>query len=183
MALRPPVSDRDHIQGSKDALIELVEYGDYQCPYCGQAYPIIKALQKKFNAELKFVFRNFPLSSIHSHAKLAAIAAEAADRQGRFWQMHDLLFENQSNLHPSALLEYAKAIDIDLDLFEQDLGNRNIAVKVEADFESGVRSGVNGTPGFFINGVKYNGEWQEPFFSAYIKDRIDSLKPDRSVLL
>ncbi len=97
----------DHIQGNRHAAIELVEYGDYQCPHCGQAYPIIKAIQKKFGNDPKFVFRNFPLSEVHPQAKIAAIATEAANEQGRFWEMHDVIFENQGNLATTSLTEYA----------------------------------------------------------------------------
>jgi protein-disulfide isomerase len=182
MALRPPASERDHIQGNKNALIELVEYGDYQCPYCGKAYPIIKTLQQRFGKDLKFVFRNFPLSKIHPHAKLAAIAAEAADRQGKFWEMHDLLFENQESLFPSTLTAYAQKTGLDLIHFEEDLQSPDLALKVESDFESGMRSGVNGTPGLFINGEKYNDSWELEYFSAYIKNKIDHIKQDRKLL-
>ena len=174
MSLKPPVSARDHIQGNSNAMIELVEYGDYQCPYCGQAYPIIKIIQQKIGDDLKFVYRNFPLSEIHPQAKIAAIAAEAADRQNRFWAMHDIIFENQQRLHQSALIEYAKLIGLDVEQFEDDLTNDELVNRVEDDFESGLRSGVNGTPGFFINGKKYNDSWDEDSLEAYIEAKIGS---------
>src|SRR5688572_25542695 len=114
MSLKPPVSNHDHIQGNVNAAIELVEYGDYQCPYCGQAYPIVKAIQEQFGDNLKFVFRNFPLAKIHPQATMAAIAAEAAAKQKRFWEMHDIIFENQRNLLTKSLVEYARRIGLDL---------------------------------------------------------------------
>lgn len=174
MSLKPRVSDKDHLQGNTEAAIELVEYGDYQCPYCGQAYPIIKNIQKKFGKDLKFVFRNFPLSEIHPQAKMAAVASEAAGRQEKFWEMHDILFENQRRLHHAALIEYAQAIGLEIEQFKQDLENSNLIEKVEADFESGLRSGVNATPTFFIDGEKYNGSWQGDFLEAYIRNDVRS---------
>jgi len=175
MSLKPPVSARDHIQGNSDAAIELVEYGDYQCPYCGRAYPIIKLIQQRFGDNLKFVFRNFPLSEIHPQAKKAAVAAEAADKQNKFWQMHDIIFENQQQLHQSALMEYAKLIGLDVEQFKDDLTNDELVKRVEDDLESGLRSGVNGTPGFFINGKKYDDSWDEDSLEAYIKAKITLL--------
>ena len=172
MSLRPPVSNKDHIQGNTHAAIELVEYGDYQCPYCGRAYPIIKTIQERFGKDLKFVFRNFPLSEIHPHAKLAAIASEAAAKQGKFWEMHDIIFENQTNLITSSLIEYAKLIGLNVEQFRKDLHDDELIQKVESDFESGLRSGVNGTPGFFINGEKYNGNWDEETFETYIQGKL-----------
>jgi len=175
MSLKPPVSARDHIQGNSDAAIELVEYGDYQCPYCGRAYPIIKLIQQRFGDNLKFVFRNFPLSEIHPQAKKAAVAAEAADKQNKFWQMHDSIFENQQQLHQSALMEYAKLIGLDVEQFKDDLTNDELVKRVEDDLESGLRSSVNGTPGFFINGKKYDDSWDEDSLEAYIKAKITLL--------
>jgi protein-disulfide isomerase len=153
MALRQAVSEADHIQGDPKALVELVEYGDYECPHCGRAYPIVKELQKQIGSSLKFVFRNFPLSKIHPHAKNAAIAAEAL--QGKFWEMHDILFENQKRLTSIAIIEYAQMLELDIPRFEQDFSDPAIAEKVDAEFYSGMRSGVNATPTFFINGEKY----------------------------
>lgn len=173
MSLRLRGSAKDHAQGTSNAIIELVEYGDYQCPYCGHAYLIIKKIQQLFDKDLRFVFRNFPLSEIHTQAKIAAIAAEAAGLQGRFWDMHDIIFENQQNLSPSFLIEYARKIGLDVDRFKTDLENEACVAAVEADFESGVRSGVNGTPSFFINGAKYNGPWNEDNLASRIKNKID----------
>src|SRR5436190_11926897 len=103
MKLNPPVSKSDHVQGNPDAEIELVEYGDYQCPHCGDAYPIVKDIQEEMGHRLKFAFRNFPLRKIHSQAMAAAMASEAAGRQNKFWEMHDLLFENQHRLISSSI--------------------------------------------------------------------------------
>jgi protein-disulfide isomerase len=172
MSLKPPVSTTDNIHGKPDAAIELVEYGDYQCPHCGRAYPIIKVIQERLGDDLKFVFRNFPLSEIHPQAKTAAVASEAATRQGKFWPMHDIIFENQFSLHTADLVNYAKMIGLDVKRFEKDLGDEQLMEKVEADFESGVRSGVNGTPTFFINGKKYNGSWEEDAFESYLREKI-----------
>lgn len=155
MGLRQAVSEEDHIRGNTDAPVELVEYGDYQCPHCGKAHPIVKKLQKELGPRLKFVFRNFPLSKIHPQAKTAAIAAEAAGLQGKFWEMHDILFENQKQLTNSALIEYAARLKLDIPKFEADLQKPESDEKVEAQFYSGMRSGVNATPTFFINGEKY----------------------------
>jgi protein-disulfide isomerase len=175
MSLKPPVSKNDHIQGSIDAALELVEYGDYQCPSCRRAHAVVKTIQKKFGNNLKFVFRNFPLSEAHPQAKIAAVAAEAAALQGKFWEMHDIIFENQSNLLLPSLVQYAQQLGLDLKQFEADLKNEVLTEKVEADFESGLRSGVNGTPGFFINGEKYSGNWGEDKLSAYLKSQLPLL--------
>jgi protein-disulfide isomerase len=155
MALRQPVSEADHIQGNPDATVELVEYGDYECPHCGRAYPYIKDLQKQIGPGLKFIFRNFPLSKIHPHAKNAAIAAEAAASQGKYWEMHDILFENQKRLTSTAILEYAQTLGLDTQKFSKDISEPALEEKVDAEFYSGMRSGVNATPTFFINGEKY----------------------------
>jgi len=168
--LKPTVSDKDHIQGNQNAPIELVEYGDYQCPHCGRAYPILKNIQEKMGKNLKFVFRNFPLSEIHPNAFNAALAAEAAALQQKFWEMHDMLFENQEYLETENLLLYAKKIGLNMARFTGDIQKENLVDKVEADLESGVRSGVNGTPSFFVNGIKYEGSWEEKEFIGYLRN-------------
>ena len=159
--LKPPVSDRDQAQGGADAGVTLVEYGDYECPHCGRAYPIVKAVQKRMGSRLRFVFRNFPLSNAHPHAELAAVATEAASEQGKFWEMHDVLFENQGALQRADLLGYARTLALDVDRFAADLEREVHRVRVQEDFRSGVRSGVNGTPTFFINGTRFDGAWDE----------------------
>jgi protein-disulfide isomerase len=152
-----PVSKRDHIQGPVDAALTLLEYGDYECPACGAAYAMTKAVQETLGDDLRFVFRNFPLTNIHPHAEHAAEAAEAAGAQNSFWEMHDLLFENQDALEDEDLARYAAALQLDVSRFASELLSGVHAPRVREDFHSGVRSGVNGTPTFFINGVRYDG--------------------------
>jgi protein-disulfide isomerase len=153
---------RDHIEGNADASVTLVEYGDYECPYCGMAYPIVKKLQSEFGDKLRFVFRNFPLADIHPHAEHAAEAAEAAAAQGKFWQMHDALYEHQKSLGDTKIKELAESLGLNgMTLLEQ-VHRQIFADRIEEDFESGVVSGVNGTPTFFINGQRFNGAWNDP---------------------
>jgi protein-disulfide isomerase len=150
---------RDHIQGPANAPVTLMEYGDYQCPYCGEAYSIVKQLQQKFDNNLRFVFRNFPLAQIHAHAEVAAEAAEAAGAQNKFWEMHDYLYEHQEKLAAPLLIAAAKRLGLDVERFNDDLNRHAYAERVREDFLSGVRAGVNGTPTFFINGVRHDGSW------------------------
>ena len=152
----PVTPGRDHIQGPADAPVTLVEYGDYECPYCGAAYPIIKDLQARMGNQLRFVFRNFPISTSHPHAEDAAEAAEAAAAQGQFWPMHDLLYERQQHLTDDDLRGYAERLGLDVDRFERELAEHLHAARVHDDFLSGVRSGVNGTPSFYINGTRHD---------------------------
>jgi protein-disulfide isomerase len=152
-----PVGSADHAIGSPSAAVTLVEYGDYECPSCGQAYPIVKELIKQFAEELRFVFRNFPLSTVHPYAEHAAESAEAAAAQGRFWEMHDTIFENQIALEDEYLVRYAAALGLDESQFVTDLSQHVYAARVREDFMGGVRSGVNGTPTFFINGGRHDG--------------------------
>jgi protein-disulfide isomerase len=148
--------DRDHIQGPADAAVTLVEYGDYECPYCGAAYPIVKELQARMGNMLRFVFRNFPITTSHPRAEQAAEAAEAAAAQGRFWEMHDLLYENQRRLRDQDLHAYAEQLGLDVEQFDKDLAEHVHAPRVREDFMSGVRSGVNGTPSFYVNGARHD---------------------------
>ena len=166
--LTPPVSELDHAAGPDDAPVTLVEYGDYECPYCGMAYPIVKAVQRELGSQLRFVFRNFPLAEIHPHARHAAQAAEAAAAQGKFWEMHDLLFEHQHALEDEDLIGYAKSLGLDAEQLARELEAGTYAKRVRDDFRSGVRSGVNGTPTFFLNGERYEGSWadEEGFIRA-----------------
>ena len=157
--LTVPVGEGDHVQGPPDAAVTLVEYGDFECPYCGMAYPIVKEVQAHFGDRLRFVFRNFPLGEVHPHAEHAAEAAEAAGAQGKFWPMHDQLFEHQKQLDDAHLRAYAAAEGLDADRFAVDLGGHAFADRVREDFMSGVRSGVNGTPTFFVDGARHDGEW------------------------
>src|SRR2546421_2546637 len=153
-----PVAKRDHIQGPIDAPMSLLEYGDYQCPYCGEAYPITKAVQERLGGKLCFAFRNFPLVNSHPHAEHAAEAAEAAGAQGKFWEMHDMLFENQNALEDEDLARYAKELSLDARRLVSEVAARAHSARVKEDFKSGARDGVNGTPTFFVNGVRYDGE-------------------------
>jgi protein-disulfide isomerase len=170
--LRVAVNSSDHIQGNASAPIELIEYGDYQCPHCGHAYPIIKSIQKKMGDKLKFVFRNFPLTESHPNAVNAAVASEAAAIQNKFWEMHDHLFQYQSRLDDESLIKYAGQLKLNVEQFENDFEKPELLKKVDADFESGARSGVNGTPSFFINGEKYNDSWEEEILLTYLKSLI-----------
>jgi protein-disulfide isomerase len=159
--LTVPVSvDRDHIQGPAEAPLTLVEYGDYECPYCGAAYPIVKEVQSRLGDRLRFVFRNFPITTSHPYAERAAEAAEAAGSQGKFWEMHDLLYENQKRLEDADLHRYAAQLGLDAQAFAEDLANGAHTGRVREDFMSGVRSGVNGTPTFYINGLRYDGDYE-----------------------
>jgi protein-disulfide isomerase len=150
---------RDHIRGASDAAITLVEYGDFECPYSGRAYPIVKAVQKHFGRRLRFVFRNFPLADIHPHAQHAAEVAEAAADQDRFWEMHDALYEHQQALDDRHLIGYAKALGLDEARVQQALRLHDKAARVREDLTGGVRSGVTGTPTFFINGRRHDDAW------------------------
>jgi protein-disulfide isomerase len=155
--LTPPASERDHSQGPAGARLTLVEYGDYQCPYCGAAYPVVKRLQKSFDWELRFIFRNFPLTEAHPFAMIAAEAAEAAALQEKFWEMHDLLFENQAQLEPAAIPVWAREAGLDLEKFGTAIRQGEISRRIMEDRRSGIASGVNGTPCFFINGARFDG--------------------------
>lgn len=148
--------ERDHVQGPADAAVTLVEYGDYECPYCGAAYPIVKEIQARMGNRLRFAFRNFPITTSHPHAEQAAEAAEAAAAQGRFWELHNHLYENQRRLRDDDLRSYAEALGLDVERFDKELAEHVHAERVHEDFMSGVRSGVNGTPTFFINGVRHD---------------------------
>ena len=161
--LTPPVSARDHAQGPANAPVTLVEYGDFECPHCGRAYPIVKAVQRSMGDNLRVVFRNFPLAKAHPHAEHAAEMAEAAGSKGKFWPMHDVLFENQDALEDEDLVAYAATLGIDPVWAAAALAQGLFAERVREDFASGVKSGVNGTPTFFINGVRYDGIWDGQF--------------------
>jgi hypothetical protein len=154
--LNVPVSERDHRQGSLTATVTLVEYGDYECPYCDLAYPVVKEIQRQLGPNLCFVFRHFPVAPLHLHAWHAAEAAEAAAAQGKFWHMHDMLFEHQDALDDEHLLHYAAALGLDTERFKWELRNHVFAHRVSEDAESGRHSRVSGTPTFFINGIRHD---------------------------
>lgn len=157
--LKAPVTSGDHAQGPETAEVTLVEYGDYECPHCGRAYPIVQGIQKHFGKRLRFVFRNFPLNEIHPHAEGAAETAESAGAQGKFWEMHDLLFENQDRLGGSLYLELAQELELSAAALRKSLEDGTYLERVRADFNGGVRSGVNGTPTFYINGHRLDGSF------------------------
>jgi protein-disulfide isomerase len=159
--LTPPVGEGDHIAGPDHAPVTLVEYGDFECPYCGMAHPIVKAARRKLGDRMRFVFRHFPLKEIHPHAQHAAQAAESAGAQGKFWEMHEVIFEHQHALEDEHLVAYAAALGLDGERVARDLADETYVKHVRDDFRSGVRSGVNGTPTFFINGERYNGPWAD----------------------
>lgn len=157
--LTQPVSERDHVKRSLDAPVIVVEYGDYECPHCQEVYPIVHELKERMGNRVAYVFRHFPISGQHPNAQLAAEAAEAAAAQGKFWEMHHRLFTYQDELEFEDLLRHANAIGLDIDRFRRELEEHSYAERVREDFMSGVRSGVNGTPTFYINGIRYDGAW------------------------
>jgi protein-disulfide isomerase len=152
--------DYDHIQGPISAPINIVEYGDYECPYTGMAYPIVKELRRRLGDSICFVFRNFPLNEIHPHAQHAAEAAEAAGGQDKFWQMHDHLFEHQNELEDGHLLEYAKIVGLDTERFKKEISEHVYVPVINKSLKNGIKSGVEGTPTFFLNGVRYEDSWE-----------------------
>jgi len=156
-ALTVPVSGRDHIAGSPDAPMQLLEYGDYECPFCGLAQPVVVEVQARLGQRLCFAFRHFPIVSAHPHALHAALAAEAAGAQGRFWEMHARLFAHQDSLDDDMLLFHAAQLGLDIDRFTADLVDERHLSHIREDLSSGERSGVIGTPTFFVNGVRYEG--------------------------
>lgn len=158
MSKLAPITSHDHAQGKTNAPWNLVEYGDYQCPSCGDAYPIVKQLQQHFGDQLRFVFRNFPLE-MHPYAQHAAEAAEFAAAHGKFWEMHDLLFENQANLKDASLLKLAVSLRLSSDHLKHALHDGTYATRVKADLDTGIAANVEGTPAFYINGHRHDGSY------------------------
>ncbi len=154
-----PIHDDDHVRGPASAEFTLVEYGDYECPDCGRLFYIIRDLQTSLGERLQIVYRHYPLSGIHPQAQEAAEAAEAAGAQGRFWEMHDLLFENQNSLKRKNLVAYAERLGLDTERFRHELKREVYSDLVREDFRRGVQNGVYGTPGLFLNGVRHDGAW------------------------
>ena len=173
--LNPPVADRDHIRGTRAAQVTLTEYGDYECPYCLQAHLVLIDIMEELGSHVRLCFRNFPLATAHPHAQQAAEAAEAAGAQGKFWEMHDVLYENQRHLEYEDLVLYAKELGLDAKRFAHDMKEHTYAERVREDFLSGVRSGVNGTPTFFINGTRHDGPWDLPDLTAAIQAELEAL--------
>lgn len=159
--LTPAVNAKDHALGPQEAAIEIVEYGDFQCPYCREAYYIVKQWLDEHANKFRFVFRHFPLTQAHEYAFDAALGAEAAARQKRFWEMHDAIYESQPQLNDRLLVQLAQVLGLDLQQFGADVETPELQEHVNTDFESGVRSGVNGTPTFYVNGKRFNGDYRE----------------------
>lgn len=157
--LRPPLGDDDHVLGDARASVTLVEFGDFECPFCGRAAGIVAALREALGDRLRFGFRNFPLETMHPHALVAAEAAEAAAAQGQFWPMYDLLYRHQDALTVPDLVGYAQRLELDIDLFTGDLTAHRHRERIRTDLHSGALSGVNGTPTFFIDGTRHDGAW------------------------
>src|SRR6266581_770511 len=167
--LEVPVSERNHHQGPATAAVTLVQYGDYECPYTRLSTTIVRAIQQQLGEQLRFVYRNFPLTEIHPHALHAALAAEAAAAQGKFWQMHDSIFHHQHTLEDSDLEQFAEAVGLDMQPFARALADQRSLSRIEEDLQSGIRSGVRGTPTFFINGVLYRGSWEQDALLAALQ--------------
>jgi protein-disulfide isomerase len=170
-----PVGPGDHSRGPADAKLTVVEYGDYQCPYCGQAYSIVEKLLTTFESSMRLVFRNLPLADVHPHAESAAEFAEAVGLQDKFWPMHDMLYENQRSLGDEALRAYAKDVGADLKKVEKALEGGAPRARVQADLEGAIRSGANGTPTFFVNGLRYDGSWFYDEFVEFLQSTLDAL--------
>jgi protein-disulfide isomerase len=165
---------RDHVRGALDAPVTLVEYGDFQCPYCGDAYPVVHELLERFGDRLRFVFRHMPLRDLHPRAQLAAEAAEAAAAQGRFWEMHDRLFTHQLQLSEAQLRGHAEAIGLDVERFDRELRAGVHAARVEEDYDTGVRSGIPSTPRFFVNGVIHLGSHSRAWLEEAIATELSA---------
>ncbi|MGC2659652.1 MAG: DsbA family protein [Bryobacteraceae bacterium] len=154
-----PIRPEDHVFGNEDAEITLMEYGDYECPACGQLFAAIHRMQETAPDRLRIAFRHYPLSGIHHHAQRASEAAEAAGEQGKFWEMHDLLFQHQDHLEQKDLLRYSEQLGLDVHRIANELKKSVYADRVREDFRRGVQNGVYGTPGLFVNGIRYNGPY------------------------
>ena len=169
MKLLIPVGPDDHTLGAASAAVTLVEYGDYQCPDCARAHRVVDTIRQRFGTTLRFVFRNMPLTHAHRYADLAARAAEAAGLQGRFWPMHDLLFEHQRQLGPELILELATQLKLDLPRFEEDINHPDVIERIRREVETGIRSGVQGTPTFYLNGRRYDDATDEETLTAAVE--------------
>lgn len=167
--LTPAVNPKDHSQGPAEAPVTLVEFGDFECPHCGLAYPVVKAVQRRLGDQMRLVFRHFPQNAVHPRAEPAAEVAELAGQQRKFWEMHDLLFEHQDALQPEDLVRYAAQLGLDARWTQAALLNHTFSTSVREDFLSGARSGVTGTPAFFINGVLHEGAWDEETLTEAVR--------------
>src|SRR4051812_6118464 len=156
--LTQPISSRDHARGLEGAPVTLLEYGDFECPHCGAAYPVLAELQQRFGDRLRFVFRHFPLTNVHPHAQAAAEASEWAAAQGRFWELHDRIYETQKQLSEPHLLRLARELQLDADSLARTLKDHLFFARVKDDFLGGIKSGVKGTPAYFLNEVRHEGD-------------------------
>jgi len=178
--LAPEITDRDHVQGPADAAVTLIEYGDFECPFCGAAYPVLKRVQARMGERLRFVFRNFPIAESHPHAEHAAEAAESVAAQAgnqAYWAMHDLLYEHQSRLADPSLAQYAGRAGADPEQVLADLESQRYAEMVKESFLSGARAGVNGTPTLFIDRIRYNGPRDEDTLVAALTLVAEEARP------
>ena len=170
--LKVPVTPQDHVVGPSDAPVTLVEYGDYECPHCAQAHPIVATLVEQLGDQLRFAFRHFPLTQVHPNAEAAAQSAEFCGAHGQFWEMHDALYANQAALSLPLLFALVRELGLSDEGLRESLASGTYAPKIRSDFLSGVRSGVNGTPCFFINGRRHNGSYAfEELYSAIEEGR------------
>jgi protein-disulfide isomerase len=170
----PVDGERDHLRGRADAPVTLVEYGDYECPYCGRAEEVVRQLLADFEDDLGYVWRNLPLTDVHPHAQLAAEAAEAAAAQGAFWPMHDLLMTHQDALEVGDLERYADQLGLDLGRFSDDLRERTQTLRIATDVDSADLSGVTGTPSFFVNGRRHDGGYDLTTLSRLVRQALDA---------
>lgn len=174
-----PVSGRDHIQGLNTAAVTLIEYGDYECPYCAQAYLITKEIQERMGSKLRFVFRNYPLTKVRPNAYRVALAAETAAGQNKFWEMHDYLFKHGQVLTEDSLKETAAKLGLDIDKFNREFHDGTYSNHLDEDIKSGNDSGVSKTPTFFINDDRYNGPWDlDSLLNALDEESVFSWKQD-----
>ena len=175
--LKVPVNPRDHRRGGANAPVTLVEYGDYQCPYCAAAHQVVRFLENRYGLTLAVVFRHFPLIEIHPLAATAAEAAEYAGDHGRFWEMHDAIYSNQHRLSTQLLFAIAGTLQLSQMGLREAIARSLHADRIRADFMGGIRSGVNGTPTFFVNGVRHQGGFTAPELAASIQVAMDAVAP------
>lgn len=174
VGLSLPVGDRDHVRGRASAPVTLVEYGDYDCSCCGDAEEVVGRLLKELGDEVRFVFRHLPLSSLHPHAQRAAEAAEAAAGLGRFWEMHDWLFGHPHQRSEPELYGAAADLGVDPSAFAKALLSDGPRIRVQEDFRSGLHSGANGTPTFYVNGIRHEGDGT---YEELLTEILASLRP------
>jgi protein-disulfide isomerase len=177
--LAVPVDDSDHVRGAADASVTVVEYGDYQCPFCGRAHPAVRELLRLRPSTVRLVYRHFPLTNVHPYAEVAAEFAEAAGARQQFWPMHDWLFENQELIEPRSLLRAAEAFGLDVESVEREVTDDRYLDRIRRDFVGGVRSGVNGTPTFFVNGVRHDLGYSVPELLAAVDEAAAAWPTDR----